>query len=57
MAGPILGTLLFNLLKALSIPTTVMNLLQLHTQGEEIALQENFFGPLCPAGLPRWLSG
>lgn len=49
LACSIVGVLLFNILKALSVPRLAINPLQLHTQGEEIPSQEIFFGPLCQA--------
>lgn len=49
MVCPNVWVLPFNLLNVLSIPRIAINHLQLHTQGKELSLQENFFGLLYPA--------
>lgn len=48
LACPVIGVLLFNFLKALSIPRIAINPLQSKIQGKEMLSQESFFGPLCP---------
>lgn len=49
LACPVVGVLLFNFLKAFSIPRIAINPLQSQAQGKEILPQESFFGPLCSA--------
>lgn len=46
---PNVWVLFFNLLNVLSIPRIAISHLQLHNQGKEMSLQENFFGLLYPA--------